>query len=101
MPGCCALLFLLFFGPRVALFLAWVFGNWYQAFDSPLLALLGWIFLPWTSLAWILAYFNNGGEVSGIYTILVVLALLADLGVLGGGAHHRRWRQDEAVVVEE
>jgi hypothetical protein len=89
MPGCCLIAALLFFGPRVVLLLAWLFSDWYVAFESPLVALLGWLFLPWTSLAWMYTFFTNAGAVAGGYLLLFVVGVLADLGAFGGGA---RWR---------
>ena len=92
MPGCCLIALLMFFGPRVVLVLAWLFTNWYRAFDSTLIALAGFLFLPWTSLAWMYTYFHNGGALSGGYVVLLILAALGDLGAYGGGPHYRRWR---------
>jgi hypothetical protein len=54
-----------------------------------LLPFLGWLFLPWTTLAYAWAI-NSRGEVAGFQAIVVVLALLVDLGILGGGAAKRR-----------
>ena len=46
-----------FIGPRVALFVWWVFGNKVDAaFDTWIWPLLGLIFLPWTTLAYVLAW---------------------------------------------
>jgi hypothetical protein len=33
---------------------------------------------------------SNSGSVNGIYLVLVVLAVLIDLGILGGGEASRR-----------
>src|ERR1700742_3020027 len=90
MPGCCVLLLVLFFGPRVALVLAWLFTNWYAAFNSTLIALAGFIFLPWTSLAWMYTFFHNGGALSGGYVILGVLGVIADLSPFSGHRHYRQ-----------
>ena len=95
MPGCCLIALLAFFGPRVALVAIWLFTNWYSAFNSTLLALAGFIFLPWTSLAWMWTFFHNAGSISGGYIILVGLGALADLGSYGGHRHYRRWRSGE------
>jgi hypothetical protein len=92
MPGCCLIALLLFFGPRVALAVAWLLTDWYKAFDSTLIALAGFIVLPWTSLAWMYTYFHNGGALSGGYVVLIVLAALADLGAYSGGRYYDRWR---------
>lgn len=95
MPGCCLVALLLFFGPRVALICAWFLTNWYTAFQSSLVAVLGFLFAPWTSLAWMYTFFHNAGELSGGYVILIVVAALADLGAYGGHRHYRAWRKRE------
>lgn len=59
-----------------------------RAFDNVLWPLLGFIFLPTTTLAWAFAQNNNNGQVSGLYLILVVVGVLLDLGLIGGG---RSW----------
>jgi hypothetical protein len=82
----------MFFGPRLVLASAWLLTHWYRAFDSSLLAILGWLFLPWTSLAWIYIYFHNHGVLSGGYVVLLVLGVLLDLGTFGG-SHRARKRE--------
>jgi hypothetical protein len=99
MPGCCVVALLLFFGPRVALALIWLLTNWYAAFSSTWIALLGFFLLPWTSLAWMYTYFHNEGALSGGYVVLIVVGVLADLSAVGGHRHYRRqyssWRERE------
>lgn len=85
----------MFFGPRVVLFLAYLFSDWYDAFDSTAVAVLGWFFLPWTSLAYMYTYFTHGGDISGGYIILMGLALLFDVGAFGGGNHARQRRRND------
>jgi hypothetical protein len=58
-----------------------------------LLPLVGWLFLPWTTLAYAWAI-NSRGEVAGLHMIVVVIAVLVDLGIVGGGAAKRRRRSD-------
>ena len=93
MRGCCLAVLLGLLGPRISLVGAWLFSHWYNAFDSRLVAFLGWLFLPYTSLAWMYVYFNHGGQVQGGYLILVILAVLADLGVFSGGHQAMRRRR--------
>lgn len=93
MPGCCVIALVLFFGPRVALALGWLFTDWYTAFSSTLVALLGFVFLPWTSLAWMYTFFHNDGALSGGYVLLIVLGALGDLSAFGGHRHYQRWRE--------
>jgi len=81
--------------PRFVLFLVWLFGNHYflRAYGSRIWPLLGFIFLPLTTLVFAFAVnsLSNGGGVSPFGWLLTALALLADLGLLGGGGH--QWRR--------
>jgi hypothetical protein len=74
--------------PRVVIAFLWLFTNYIQrAFDSFLWPLLGFIFLPTTTLAWAWAS-NTRGEIAGVHAVVVVVAVLLDLGFIGGG---RSW----------
>jgi hypothetical protein len=88
---CCAILLILFLGPRVAMVTIALFSDYIgRAFGGGiLLPFVGWLFLPWTTLAYAWAI-NSRGEVAGFQAIIVVLALLVDLGIVGGGAAKRR-----------
>ena len=92
---CCAVLIFLFLGPRVAIVAIALFSSYLgRAFGgSFLLPLVGWLFLPWTTLAYAWAI-NSSGEVAGFQAIVVVVAVLVDLGVVGGGAAKRRKKRD-------
>ncbi|MHB9081873.1 MAG: hypothetical protein ACYC3X_30790, partial [Pirellulaceae bacterium] len=65
MGGCCLVVLLLLISPRLFLVGVWLLSNWYIAFDSRLVAFLGWLFLPYTSLAWMYIFFHNGGQIEG------------------------------------
>ena len=87
---CCVLALLAFLGPRLVIFLLWLFTTYLsRAFDGLLLPLLGFLFLPWTTIAWAIAQ-NELGGTNGIGLLVIVLGVLADIGVLGGGARGRR-----------
>ena len=92
---CCAVLVVLFLGPRVAIVAMALFSSYLgRAFGGNiLLPIVGWLFLPWTTLAYAWAI-NSRGEVAGLHAIVVVVALLVDLGVVGGGAARRRSKRD-------
>lgn len=96
MPGCCLLAVLLFFGPRVLLVFAWLFTNWYLAFSSTIVALVGFLFVPWTSLAWMYVFFHHHGNLGGGYALLLAAGLVADLSAYGGSHAARRQRYDES-----
>jgi hypothetical protein len=86
---------ILWLGPRVALAAIALFSNYLgRAFSGGLLLpLLGWLFLPWTTLAYAWAI-NSRGQVVGFQAIVVVIAVLVDLGIIGGGAARRRNRSN-------
>lgn len=89
----CFLLFIVLLFPRVALVLMWFFTNYLQrAFLASLvLPLLGFIFLPLTTIvyAWEL---NSGMPTAGVNLVWLLIAVLFDLGGLGGGAHRQSQR---------
>jgi hypothetical protein len=71
--------------PRVVIVLLVIFTDYIgRAYDSFLWPLLGFFFLPTTTLAWAWAQ-NTRGEVAGVHLIIVVVALLLDLGIIGSG----------------
>jgi len=76
---CCFFLLLATLGPRFALLLMWLFGDRVdRAFDSWIWPLLGLLFLPWTTLAYVLAWSPVGG-VSGGEWLFVAIGLVADI----------------------
>jgi hypothetical protein len=91
MPGCCLGALVLFFGPRLTLFLIWLFTSWYAAFESRTVALLGFLLVPWTSLAWMFVFFRHHGDLSGGYLLVLIAAAVVDLGSYGS-SHAARTR---------
>jgi hypothetical protein len=87
--GCLVLIVFLAF-PRVALALLFFFSNYLErAYHGLLIPLLGFIFLPLTTLAY--AWMTNTHQpIAGLNLILLIVAVVIDLGTLGGGANHRR-----------
>jgi hypothetical protein len=86
----CLLAVLAAISPRLALVLVWIFTNLVdRAFEGFLLPLLGLLFLPLTTLVYVLAYRPVTG-VSGWGWFFVILAVLFDLGSYGGGVFSRR-----------
>ena len=89
--GCLVVILLLAF-PRIALVLMYLFSNYLQrAYHGLLIPLLGFIFLPLTTLvfAWMT---NTHQPLAGINLIILLVTVLVDLGSLGGGDYHRRSR---------
>ncbi|WCO67236.1 hypothetical protein PO878_00680 [Iamia majanohamensis] len=89
--GCLVALIALI-SPRLAIFLMWLFTDRLRiAFDSGWVGLLGFLFLPWTTLVYALAYAPFGG-VTDLGWVLVGIALFADLASYGSGERSRRRR---------
>jgi hypothetical protein len=87
---CCVLALLAFLGPRVAIFLLWLFTSYMsRAFDTFIWPFLGFLFLPWTTIAFGIAQ-NELGGLNGVGLLVVALGFLVDIGVVGGGARGRR-----------
>jgi hypothetical protein len=87
--GCLFLVLVLAF-PRVVLALMFFFSNYLErAYHGLLLPLLGFLFLPLTTLAyaWMM---NTHQAIAGVNLLLLVIAVVVDLGGLGGGEYHRR-----------
>ena len=89
----CFLLLLILLSPRVALVLMWIFSTYLQrAFHGGLLLpLLGFIFLPLTTIvyAWEI---NSHMPMAGVNLLWLLIAVIVDLGGLGGGAHRQSRR---------
>jgi hypothetical protein len=88
MPCLLLIVFLAF--PRIALVLLFLFSNYLdRAYHGLILPLLGFLFLPLTTLAY--AWMANTGQpTTGVNLLILIIAVVIDLGGLGGGAYHRR-----------
>ena len=86
---CCLLVVIALIGPRAGIILWWLFdmSRWASAFHSFIWPLLGFIFLPWTTLAYILV-FPQG--INGLDLLALILGIIIDLGSYGGGYKKRR-----------
>lgn len=88
---CCLALTAGFLGPRLALFLWWVFGNKVDiAFDTWIWPLLGLIFLPWTTLMYTIVW--SAGGVHGANWIAVALGAFLDLLSYSGRKAQQMYR---------
>jgi len=91
--GCVAAILAMFM-PRVVIVLLVILSDWLgEAYDTTLWPLLGFFFMPYTMLAYALAWhMRPEGSVTGIGLVIVIIAVLMDLGAMGGGAHQTRGR---------
>jgi hypothetical protein len=95
--GCLLVLFSLI-TPRLVIVVLWLFTNYLAtAFGDWLWPTLGFFVLPTTTIAYAIAVNDlpsntvvGGTDISAAGVIVIVLGLLIDLGLLGGGARSRR-----------
>jgi hypothetical protein len=74
----CLIILFALIGPRVALAYTWIFTTLIErAYDGWLLPVLGFVFLPWTTLMYAVAY--DGTDVSPLGWLFVAIALMADI----------------------
>jgi len=88
--GCCLVSFILILGPRFILFWEWMLSDWYNAFETWYYAFLCWLFVPWTSMVYIYAYFNNNGQINGWYWFWIVFAVFIDLGSVSSSSNKKQ-----------
>lgn len=91
MPCCVGLLALA--APRIVIVLLVLLSDYLgRAYETTLWPLLGFLFLPTTTLAYAFAI-NQSGSVGGLYLILVLAAFLVDLSASGYGVSRRGKRR--------
>jgi hypothetical protein len=86
----CLLLILIVAFPRIALVLMFLFSTYLQrAYHNMIVPLLGFIFLPLTTLVytWIM---NTHAPIAGVNLIILIVAVIIDVGGLGGSGFYRR-----------
>ena len=91
---CCFFTLLVFLGPRIAGVFwwivqptRWVGATGVSAFESWIWPVLGLIFLPWTTLMYVIV---SPGGVEGLDFRWIGLAIFADVLTYGGGGYGNR-----------
>lgn len=83
--GCLALA-----APRFAILVVVFFSNYIgRAYETVFWPFVGFLFMPLTTLAYAWAI-NSRGSVEGVHLVVVVIAVLMDMGVIGGSASQRK-----------
>jgi hypothetical protein len=90
---CCLITSLFLLGPRFATLIWWLINpvRFSAAFSSFIWPALGILFLPWTTLMYLIVWSPVTG-VYGLDWLWLVLAVLADLGTYAGGGYGNRDR---------
>jgi hypothetical protein len=89
MLGCLAYLF-----PRIVIALVWLFSQYFSVYKTVIWPVLGFVFMPLTTLAYAYAI-NAHGSLDGVYLVVFVVAVLMDLGTHGTGPLRRRRRRED------
>ena len=88
----CLLVLLILIFPRVVLVWMYLTSTYLQrAYHQLIIPLIGFIFLPLTTLvyAWLV---NTHSPIEGINLLYLIVAVIIDLGGMGGSDYHRRRR---------
>ena len=87
----CLFLSLIFLGPRTVILLWWLIEpvRWSVTFDTFFIPFLGALFIPWTTLMYVLV---QPGGVTGWDLLWLGFALAADIASVAGGAIGGRGR---------
>ncbi len=87
---CCLLLVLVLAGPRIVLVCMFLFSNYLErAYHGLILPILGFFLLPLTTIAyaWLM---NTHRPIEGVNLVILIVAVVVDLGGIGGGAAKNR-----------
>ncbi len=78
--------------PRVMMAIAFLMTDWFQrAFETRLWPIMGFLFMPYSTLAYMAAMLNNNHALTGGWLALVVVAVVVDVAHWGGsGRTYRR-----------
>jgi len=76
--------------PRFAIILVVIFSDYIgRAYETTLWPVLGFFFMPLTTLSYAFAI-NDNGSVEGMHLVLVVITVLMDLGLVGASSRSRK-----------
>lgn len=91
---CCVISMIMLVGPRAGIILWWLLNplRFSVVFGNFLWPLLGLIFLPFTTLAFLLLHKPFLGGPVGLDWLLIAVAVIVDLSSYGGGFYTQRNR---------
>lgn len=76
----CTIILTGWFFPRFLLFCIWAFTTWEDyAFRTAMWPLLGFVFMPCTTLMYMAAMLNNNFIITGIWSVFVLIAIVFDV----------------------
>jgi len=79
--------------PRVGIVLLWLFTNFFNGlYHELLIPILGFLFLPLTLIVYTYFQRYSHGALSTQQLVFLFIAVVLDLGLIGGGSFSRRSR---------
>ena len=87
---CCLVTFIILLGPRLGILVWYLLDmeRWANTFNNFWFPLLGSLFLPWTTLAYVATF---PGGITGLDVLWIILGVLLDLSSYSGsGIKHRK-----------
>ena len=89
---CCFFATLMTLGPRAAILFWWLIdtARWELAISNFFWAFLGFLFLPWTTLAWVAVWSPSG--LTGFDWVILALGVFIDIAGYGASEYGRRER---------
>ncbi len=74
--------------PRVVMFAVFLLTDWFgRAFETRLWPVLGFMIMPYTTLAYLAAMLDNHHALTGGWLALFIAAIIVDVAHWGGGGH--------------
>jgi hypothetical protein len=89
----CCLAIVALLAPRVLMVFIWLLTHWFsQAYHTVIWPALGFLFMPYATLAYMAAMLNNNHVLGGWWLALFIAAIVVDVGHWGGGGRSAyRW----------
>ena len=89
----CLLTFVAVLFPRVTILVLWIFTGWFSGvFSSMIWPVLGFLFMPLTTLWYSVVVHQYGGQWNGMTIAVMVLAVVFDVGSNRSGYKHQQNR---------
>lgn len=83
----CLLVLIALFIPRILMLFILLLTDWFsRSYDTFWWPFLGFLFMPFTTLAYMAAMLNNEHSVNGGWAVLLIVAVLVDFGCVGSGS---------------
>jgi hypothetical protein len=83
-------------GPRFAILVWWLFDStrWELAISNFFVAFIGWLFIPWTTMSYVLVWSSDG--LRGFDWIILGLGVMFDVLSYTSGGYGRRAQYSSA-----